>query len=147
VKEGPPAEVPAVEQPVAPVAEVKVTAEVTPAKADKVAPEPVDEVVEKAAEAVEVVAEEDAAEVTPVVEEVVVEEVIVEEEEEEALSFEEVFTRAVPIQPIAQGGLRFAEDIPELRRGGQGGGRRRREETKGKKTKKQGPNAAQTPRA
>ena len=146
VKEGPPAEVPAVEQPVAPVAEVKVTAEVTPAKADKVAPEPVDEVVEKAAEAVEVVAEEAAAEVTPVMEEVVVEEVIVEEEEE-ALSFEEVFTRAVPTQPIAQGGLRFAEDIPELKRGGQGGGRRRREETKGKKTKKQGSNAAQTPRA
>ncbi|MDP7240485.1 MAG: transcription termination factor NusA, partial [Dehalococcoidia bacterium] len=138
VKEGPPAEVPAAEQPVVPVAEVEMPAEVIPEQVTEIAPEPVGEVVEQAVEVVEEVAEETVAEVIPVVEEVVVEEKeeTEEETEEEALSFEEVFTKAVPTQPTAPGGLRFAEDIPELRRGGQGGGRRRREETRGKKAKK-----------
>jgi N utilization substance protein A len=125
VQEALPSEAPAAKAP-APVAEV--TAEAVPIKAKEAVAEPVAQTKIEPVEVVEPVIKEAPVEEAPV---------------EEALSFEEVFARPIPTAPIGQGGLRFAEDIPELRRGGQGGGRRRRrEETKGKRAKKQEANKA-----
>lgn len=113
VPEAPPAETPPVVKPV-PTAKVPVAvAKAVPATVAPRRPEPV-----------------------PVAEPVAAEKVPVEEAPtEQVLTFEQVFTRAVPTFPVKQGGLRFAEDIPELRRGGQGR-RRRDEETTGKRAKK-----------
>ncbi|MEE9202183.1 MAG: transcription termination factor NusA [Dehalococcoidia bacterium] len=120
--------------------EAPVAKATTPEAEVPAAPAPAAAPVEAApAETVEVVAEPVAqAQIEPVeVAEAVTPEAPAEEAPvEEALSFEEVFTRPIPTAPIGQGGLRFAEDIPELRRGGQGGRRRRQEETKGKRAKK-----------